>query len=79
MKLFPAEGGSPAFLKAQRAVLPKDAKVLAVGGITPEVMPDWHAVGADGFGLGSNLYRAGKPAIDVAADAARFVAAVRSL
>lgn len=79
LKLFPAEGASPAFLKAQRAVLPKDTKVLAVGGITPDTMPAWHAAGADGFGLGSNLYRAGKSAADVAHDAAAFVSAVRTL
>ena len=77
LKLFPAEGASPAFLKAQRAVLPPEVPVLAVGGITPEVMPAWRAAGADGFGLGSNLYRAGKPAAEVAADAAAFVAAAR--
>jgi len=35
LKLFPAEGASPAFLKAQRAVLPPEVPVLAVGGITP--------------------------------------------
>jgi len=40
-------------------------------------MPAWRAAGADGFGLGSNLYRAGKPAAEVAADAAAFVAAAR--
>jgi 2-dehydro-3-deoxyphosphogalactonate aldolase len=79
LKLFPAEGASPAFLKAQRAVLPKETKVLAVGGITPETMAPWHAAGADGYGLGSNLYRAGKSAADVAVDAARFVAGVRAL
>jgi 2-dehydro-3-deoxyphosphogalactonate aldolase len=79
LKLFPAEGASPAFLKAQRAVLPKETKVLAVGGITPETMAPWHAAGADGYGLGSNLYRAGKSAANVAVDAARFVAGVRAL
>lgn len=79
LKLFPAEGASPAYLKAQRAVLPREMLVLAVGGITPEAMPVWRAAGADGFGLGSNLYRAGKPVAEVARDAARFVAAVRAL
>ena len=78
LKLFPAEGASPAYLKAQRAVLPRDLAVLAVGGITPEVMPMWRDAGADGFGLGSNLYRTGKPVAEVARDAARFVAAVRA-
>lgn len=79
LKLFPAEGAAPAFLKAQRAVLPKATKVLAVGGITPNTMPQWHAAGADGFGLGSNLYRAGKSAADVARDAAAFVQAAKDL
>jgi 2-dehydro-3-deoxyphosphogalactonate aldolase len=79
LKLFPAEGAAPAFLKAQRAVLPKATKVLAVGGITPDTMLQWHAAGADGFGLGSNLYRAGKSAADVARDAAAFVQAAKDL
>jgi 2-dehydro-3-deoxyphosphogalactonate aldolase len=79
LKLFPAEGAAPAFLKAQRAVLPKAVKVLAVGGITPDTMPAWAAAGADGFGLGSNLYRAGKSAADVARDATAFVTAVKAL
>ncbi len=79
LKLFPAEGAAPAFLKAQRAVLPKTTKVLAVGGIAPDTMPQWHAAGADGFGLGSNLYRAGKSAADVARDAAAFVQAAKDL
>lgn len=79
LKLFPADGATPAFLKAQRAVLPKELKVLAVGGIAPDTMAPWRAAGADGFGLGSNLYRAGKPAADVARDAAAFVTAARAL
>ena len=32
LKLFPADGASPAMLKAQRAVLPSDVPVLPVGG-----------------------------------------------
>ena len=79
LKLFPADGASPAFLKAQRAVLPKDLKVLAVGGISPDTMAPWRAAGADGFGLGSNLYRAGKSVADVARDAAAFVTAAKDL
>jgi 2-dehydro-3-deoxyphosphogalactonate aldolase len=79
LKLFPADGASPAFLKAQRAVLPKTIRVLAVGGIAPDNMGPWRAAGADGFGLGSNLYRAGKSVADVARDAAAFVTAVKDL
>ena len=77
LKLFPADGTTPAYLKAQRAVLPKTTKMLAVGGITPENMADWRAAGADGFGLGSNLYRPGKSADAVAQEARRYLSALK--
>ena len=77
LKLFPVEGFAPEFLKAQRAVLPREIRVLPVGGITPENMASWRAAGADGFGIGSNLYRPGKPPEAVAEDAWRFVAALK--
>ena len=70
LKLFPAEGASPAFLKGQRAVLPKDVPVLAVGGISPTNMRPWLDAGANGFGLGSGLYKPGQSA-DETADKAR--------
>lgn len=73
LKLFPAEVASPRFLAAQRAVLPIDLPVLAVGGITPETMRDWRPM-ADGFGLGSALYRPGMKSAEVAAIAQRFTA-----
>ena len=79
LKLFPADGTSPAMLKAQRAVVPRDVPVLAVGGIMPDNMAKWHAAGANGFGLGSNLYRPGKPADGVADDARRYVDALGAL
>jgi 2-dehydro-3-deoxyphosphogalactonate aldolase len=74
LKLFPAEGASPAVLKAQRAVLPKDMPVLAVGGVAPDTMGPWRAAGADGFGLGSALYKAGASAADVGRAARAFAA-----
>ncbi len=77
LKLFPADGTTPAYLKAQRAVLPKTTKMLAVGGIVPENMADWRAAGADGFGLGSNLYRPGKSADAVAQEARRYLSALK--
>ncbi|MBA15475.1 MAG: 2-dehydro-3-deoxy-6-phosphogalactonate aldolase [Sphingomonas sp.] len=76
LKLFPADGAVPAMLKAQRAVLPPSTPVVAVGGITPDNMAVWRAAGADGFGLGSNLYRPGKSAADVATDARRYLEAL---
>lgn len=79
LKLFPADATPPAMLKAQRAVLPRAARVLVVGGVAPDTMAPWCAAGADGFGIGSSLYRPGKPATDVARDARAFVAAWRAL
>jgi len=79
LKLFPAEGATPAMLRSQRAVLPREAPVLAVGGVTPDSMRAWREAGADGFGIGSNLYRTGKKLADLSRDAARFVAAIKEL
>jgi 2-dehydro-3-deoxyphosphogalactonate aldolase len=77
LKLFPAEAADPAMLKAHRAVLPAGTRVLAVGGITPDTMAPWQAAGADGFGLGSHLYRPGKPAAEVGAVAAAYRSALK--
>lgn len=79
LKLFPAEGATPAVLRAQRAVLPPSVPVFVVGGASAATMPDWGAAGADGFGIGSALYRPGKPLDRIAADAAALVAGVRAL
>ncbi|KTF68579.1 2-dehydro-3-deoxy-6-phosphogalactonate aldolase [Sphingomonas sp. HT-1] len=76
LKLFPAEAASPTVLKAMRAVLPKDARVLPVGGIAPDNMGPWTAAGAAGFGLGSALYKVGLSAGQVGANARAFVAAL---
>jgi 2-dehydro-3-deoxyphosphogalactonate aldolase len=59
LKLFPAEGASPAMLRALRAVLPSATLVLPVGGIDASNMEAWRAAGAAGFGIGSAIYKAG--------------------
>ncbi|ODP38843.1 2-dehydro-3-deoxy-6-phosphogalactonate aldolase [Sphingomonas turrisvirgatae] len=76
LKLFPAEAASPAVLRAMRAVLPKSARVLPVGGIEPGNMKPWLDAGAAGFGLGSALYRPGLSAAEVGDRAATFIAAI---
>lgn len=75
LKLFPAELGGPAGLKAVRAVLPVQTRVYAVGGVTPETVGAWIAAGASGFGIGSAIYKPGRSAEDAGREAARFVAA----
>lgn len=59
LKLFPAEAAGPAVLRAMRAVLPPDTKVLPVGGIDAANIPAWRAAGAAGFGIGSAIYKPG--------------------
>lgn len=76
LKFFPAEAATPAVLKAQRAVLPRDVPVLVVGSVKPELMPDWRAAGANGFGLGSGLFKPGNSAAQVLENARAYVAAV---
>jgi 2-dehydro-3-deoxyphosphogalactonate aldolase len=77
IKLFPAEAASPAVLKAQRAVLPKDLPLTVVGGITPQSLAGWMEAGADGFGLGGGLYKAGQDARATLEKARAYVAAVK--
>ena len=73
LKLFPAEGAGPAVLKGQMAVLPKHVPVLVVGGIGPGTMRPWLDAGAQGFGLGSGLYKPGRSAAETAECARAYV------
>jgi len=79
LKLFPAEANPPRVLKAMRAVLPPEVPVLPVGSITVENMGEYWAAGANGFGLGSALYKAGATSAQVAKAAAKFKAAIQLL
>jgi 2-dehydro-3-deoxyphosphogalactonate aldolase len=76
IKLFPADVLGPAMLKAMRAVLPKDTIVIPVGGVGVAQIPGWIDAGAQGFGLGSSLYKPGDSPETVKAKAKALVAAV---
>jgi len=77
LKLFPAELLTPAVLKALRAVFPSDTLFVPVGGITPQNLAAYAAAGANGFGLGSALYKPGATPRQVASQARDFVSAWR--
>lgn len=79
VKLFPAELVTPAIIKALRAVLPTTLQLLPVGGINPENLAAYLEAGANGFGLGSALYRPGDSAANIATKAARFVQRMQEL
>ncbi len=76
LKLFPAATYGAGHIKAVKAVLPKDANILAVGGAGAENASEWLAAGADGFGIGSDLYKAGFSAEDVHQRCVNIVAAI---
>lgn len=75
LKMFPAEMATPVVIKALRAVLPASTVVMPVGGITPESMAAYLDAGANGFGIGSALYKPGMAADTVTANAIQFRAA----
>lgn len=79
LKLFPAEVLPPPFVKALRAVLPASTLLLPVGGIAARNIPDYAAAGADGFGIGSALYKPGLPPDALKRNAEALVAACRNL
>jgi 2-dehydro-3-deoxyphosphogalactonate aldolase len=74
IKLFPAEMIAPPVLRALRAVLPTNARLVPVGGITTSNMAAYREAGADAFGIGSALFRPGKTLAEIAASAAAFAA-----
>jgi 2-dehydro-3-deoxyphosphogalactonate aldolase len=74
LKLFPGEMVTPAVVKALRAVLPEATRVFPVGGISLANMAAYRAAGADGFGIGSALYKPGMTAAQVGESAAAFAA-----
>ena len=79
LKLFPAEMVPPKAIAAMRAVLPQDAVVAAVGGISPETMVPYRAAGVNGFGLGSALFKPDYTLDEIGRRARAFVQALKDL
>lgn len=76
IKLFPAGPLGTGYFGAIKAVLPTDAKVLAVGGVGPGNIAEWGAAGVSGFGIGSDIYKPGDSAGTVATKAAQLIGAL---
>lgn len=75
LKIFPASLLGPEGIKAIRAVLPQGTQVYAVGGAGADNFAEWITATADGFGIGSALYKTGFSVAEVAARARDMVAA----
>ncbi len=78
LKLFPAEIIPPAVFKAWRAVFPADALMLAVGGVGVDNIGVYRDAGASGYGIGSALYKPGRPAAEIGGLARALVAAAKA-
>ncbi len=75
LKLFPGEAIPPEVVRAWRSVLPRETQLYPVGGVTPERIGPYRRAGADGFGIGSALYKPGASVEAVAHAALAFVKA----
>ncbi len=78
LKLFPAGTYGAGHIKAVKAVLPADAQILAVGGVSAAVTQEWMAAGAAGFGIGSEIYKPGMSAQLVSQSTKKVVDAIRA-
>lgn len=76
LKLFPASTYGTAHAQALRAVLPEDARLLAVGGVGAKNATEWMRAGVSGVGIGSEIYRPGDTAAMVYGKAAAVAEAV---
>lgn len=78
LKLFPAEIIPPAVFKAWRAVFPADTLLLAVGGVGVDNIASYARAGASGYGIGSALYKQGRPAAEIGRLARALVQAAKA-
>ncbi len=77
LKMFPAEQLGAHVVKAWRAVIAKEVPLVPVGGITPDNMGPFLSAGANGFGLGSALYKPGQSAAVTASHAKAYINGLR--
>jgi len=75
LKVFPSFLMGAEGLKAIRAVLPPETQVFMVGGVGPDNFAELMRAGADGFGIGSSLYKPGATPQEVAQKAEALVKA----
>ncbi len=73
LKFFPSDIIGANGIKAMRAVLPPDTNCMVVGGAAIANFAEFKNAGANGFGIGSALYKAGDDADIVATKAKAMI------
>ena len=73
LKLFPADVLGVRMLTSLRAVMPKGTLLLPVGGVDVDTIAAWRDAGADGYGIGSAIYKPGATGAEVNAKARRLI------
>ena len=76
LKLFPAGTYGTAHVVALRAVLPENARLLAVGGVAATNASEWMRAGVGGVGIGTEIYRPGDTAAMVHSKATAVAEAI---
>ena len=78
LKVFPGESLPPQVVKAWRAVMPKGTLLLPVGGVKPDNIAAYRVAGADGFGIGTSVYRPGMSIAEMKQSARDLASAYRT-
>jgi 2-dehydro-3-deoxyphosphogalactonate aldolase len=73
LKLFPADVLGIRTMTSLRAILPKGTLLVPTGGIDAETLPTWRDAGADGFGVGSAIYKRAATGSEVGAKALHLI------
>lgn len=77
LKIYPANAVGMGFIKDLKAVLPSDARLCAVGGVSAANTGEWLAAGADAVGIGGGIFKPGDSAQTVAEKAAAITRSVQ--
>lgn len=75
LKFFPAGTLGPSGIAGIKTILPKDAVIGAVGGVSEHNFADYAKVGIKTFGIATSLYQPGDDAATVREKARRIIAA----
>lgn len=73
LKFFPSSVRNASEIGALKAVLPPEARVLAVGGVTALNADTFRECGADGIGVATSIFSPGKDLVVLRSDTRRIV------